>query len=239
MESSRVEAAATHDGITVAVRQIAVTATQTALDLELRGDNVATFMGIGGYHNLRLDGTALILRDQTGAQYRELVETARARRAVFDRDFAVFEPLSSEARSLELAVPYVFVEEARGSFEIELPVDAPASGLFGTCLVRVLSVHTVIAAPEVHNPMYRTRSLGAQIDAGGWQGERRLLLPARLLVDRAPSGIRLAKGIDCVAPEPVDYFEAADEGPSTARTLTLLGPIVQVRGPWSVRFARP
>ncbi|MGH2472751.1 MAG: hypothetical protein ACRDG6_10155 [Candidatus Limnocylindria bacterium] len=234
------DAATDHDGITVVLRHIAVTAAETALDFELRPSaGIAKFMGIGGYHGLRLGATALKMRDQTGREYRELFGTERPRTGIFDRDYAVFESLSADARRLELEIPYVFAEESDGTVAVELPLEGPFSARFGSCLIGVVSARSISARPEAESPMYRGGAVGLQLEYGGWQGSRRVLLPGRVLVDRVPTGVRLTTGMDCTAPEPVNYFEVPHMETVFPRNVELLGPIVQVRGPWLLRFARP
>lgn len=61
----------------------------------------------------------------------------------------------------------------------------------------------------------------------------------RLVADWGNLGGQLLHGIDCDAPEPIDYFETADGEAARARELTLLGPIMQVRGPWRITFSLP
>ena len=76
------------------------------------------------------------------------------------------------------------------------------------------------------------------LDLGGWHGDRRLLKPLGVVVDGKACGMSYGRGMNSVAPEPLDYIETPLEKPLGAKHLILTGATVQVRGPWRVKFRR-
>jgi len=80
-------------------------------------------------------------------------------------------------------------------------------------------------------------ALAVRLHLGGWQGDRRMLFPSRGLVDGSDLGLGYGNGIKATAPEPVDAIEIRMPDPNAPKMLTLIAPIVQVRGPWRIRFA--
>jgi hypothetical protein len=233
------ETVAEHDGVVVAVRHIAITPSYTAVDLQLSGtDRIAGFMGVGGFHGLRLGGTALRLRDETGRTYAERLGMERARRATFDRDYAMFEPLAPDSHLLELEIPYVFLEEF-GTLGMSLPMTNPLSAVFGSCDVRVMSARRTRGAVGARNAAYLSDAVAVRFDNIEWTGNRRLLMPARASVDGVPTGVRLLSGIECSDPEPMQYLEVPLTSDADPTRVTLAGPVIQVRGPWIVLIKRP
>jgi hypothetical protein len=200
--------------------------------LEEKGVSCA---GIGGLHGMRKGPTGLSLRDDAGRTYSE---HWREPPAVESKDVALFDPLQGDVRALELTVPYVFLEE-EGRLELALPVMSAVTGRLGRHNVRVFGTDTVPATPDTGSFPSRGPGIGVDIDLGDWQDNRRLVMPGRVTVDDRYGGLRLRRALDARDPEPVDYFEVPLERPLDAKTITLACPVVQVRGPWAVRFAVP
>jgi hypothetical protein len=85
---------------------------------------------------------------------------------------------------------------------------------------------------------YREQALRVDLDLGGWQGDRRVLMPGRILVDGEFCSVRYHQpGMNRSQPEPVDRLELIGDRPLTAKTLAFAHPSIQVRGPWRIRFS--
>lgn len=233
-----VEASTTRGGITLIVHAFAAAPDETAVDLEvLVEEKGMSCAGIGGLHGSRKGPTALSLRDDAGRSYAEHWHEPPA---LESRDVALFDPLPGDVRELELSVPYVFLEE-EGRLELALPLTSPLTARLGRHTVRIFGTDTVPALPETGSFPYRGPGIGVDIDFGGWQDDRRVLMPGRVTVDGGGGGLRFGRAFkfDMRDPEPVDYFEVPASRPLDAKTMTLACPMVQVRGPWTVRFAIP
>ena len=230
-----VDASATHEGITVHVRGISVTPEATAIRFEARGGPGTQIMGVGGLHGMRAGANELLLRDEHGREYAEMAK--RDAREPMDRsDLAVFPPLAPDARELELVVPFVTVEEAKAPVVVNLPVTEPLPITFGRYAIRILRTG---AAPDSPRRRNFGPALSVELDLGGWQGDRRVLFPSGVLVDGNNIGMGYGNGINASSPEPVDTVEVRMPDPERPKLLTLIAPVVQVRGPWRVRSARP
>ena len=235
-EQLAVEAADIREGITIAVRGIDASAEGTAVNIELTVEPPAMRPpSIGGLHGMRQGITALTLRDDKGRVYPERARPEHGSPDPSGRtDVALFDALPADARELELEVPFVFVDAEAGRVELDLPVAEPVTGSLDRSTIRVLST----AEADRSNPWNRGPALGISLDLGGWHGDRRVLKPLELQVDGEPRGMSLGRGMNSVAPEPLDYIETRLEKPLEAKHLTLIGASVQVRGPWRVRFRR-
>jgi hypothetical protein len=231
-----VEAADTRDGITISVRGIDASSERTAVNVEITVEPpVMRPLSIGGLNGMRQGVTALTLRDDKGRVYPEHARPEDGSPDPSGRtDVALFDPLPADAHELELEVPFVFVDDDSGRVEIDLPVVAPVSASLDRSAIRVLST----SEADRSNPWNRGPALGVALDLGGWHGDRRVLKPLELQVDGKPRGMSYGRGLNSVAPEPLDYIETRLEKPLEATHLTLTGATVQVRGPWRVRFRR-
>lgn len=226
----------THEGITIAIRGLALSDQFTAVDLAMRVSANVECAGIGGLEGMRQGPSALQLRDQSGRTY---VETERpfgmhvASSAMGDA--AYFEPIAAEATELELVVPFAYVRDRQARVDVELPVTTPAMLMFGD-----LPITVVASAPVPDNPgaLPRDRGpgLGFDLDLGSWQGDRRVLVPTYVVVDDRTNGYRYTKMFRMSAPEPVDRLEVPMDNAQDARKLSLCGSTIQIRGPWRVRF---
>ncbi len=230
-----VNATAAHEGITVTVRGIGTGREETAVEIKAAVDDGACCAGIGGLHGHRRGPTALSLRDESGRVYAERWQEPGS---LDHATLALFEPLHQDARELELTVPYVFVEEPEATEALALPVTSPVEARLGRYRIRVLATARVEGNPGAGNAAYREPALAVDLDLGGWHGDRRVLLPGRILVDDDLCGVgyRLQRGMNATEPEPVDRLEVMGDRPLTGKTLAFTYPSIQVRGPWRIRF---
>jgi hypothetical protein len=230
-----VNTSAMYEGITVTVRGIGAARDETAVEVEVSVGDGACCRGIGGYSGHRLGPTALTLRDESGRVYAERWQQPGR---VDDATLALFEPLHPDARELELTVPYIFVEEPVTSAALPLPVTNPVEARLGRYPVRVLATVRVEADSRPPIEQYREQALRVDLDLGGWQGDRRVLMPGRILVDGEFCSVRYHQpGMNRSQPEPVDRLELIGDRPLTAKTLAFAHPSIQVRGPWRIRFS--
>lgn len=227
----------THEGITIAVRGLALSDHFTAIDLSMSVSADVECAGIGGLEGMRQGASALLLRDQTGRTYVEMERPFGMHVASSATgDAAYFDPIAAGAEELELVVPFAYLRHHRETrVDIELPVASPAKVMFGDFPITV-----VASAPVPDNPgapaRHRGRGLGFDLDLGSWQGDRRVLVPTYVVVDDRTSGYRYTKVFRMSAPEPVDRLEVPMDNAQDARKLRLCAPTVQVRGPWRIRF---
>jgi hypothetical protein len=231
-----VDASDVHEGVTIAVKGIDVTAESTALSLDVAIDRpVMRPLSIGGLSGMREGVTAFTLRDDKGRVYHERARPGEGTPDPSGRtDVALFEPLPADARELELEVPFVYVDDEAGQVEIDVPVREPVAASLDRYAIRILST----GEADRTNPWNHGPALGIALDLGGWQGDRRVLKPLGIQVDGKACGMSYGRGMSAVAPEPLDYIETRLEKPLEAKHVTLTGTTVQVRGPWRVRFRR-
>jgi hypothetical protein len=231
-----VNSSATHEGITVTVRGVGAAREETAIEIEVAVGDGECCAGIGALHGRRVGPTALSLTDESGREYLERWQEPGG----FDHTtLALFQPLHPEARELDLSVPYIFVEEPSTTAEaLPLPVTSPAQMQLGRYAIRVLETAHVPANPRARASHYQEPALGVRLDLGGWDGDRRILLPGGPLIDGdfRNIGYRLS-GMDMRWPEAVDRIEITGDRAPAAKTLAFTRPSIQVRGPWRIRFA--
>jgi len=224
--------------ITITLRNVSFGAEVTALNLEVVAEPPVRFVrGLGALHGMRRGPSRLVLRDDQGRLYQETdAVQGRPRDPMGRVDVATFPPIPQDARALELEVPYVIAEEAVGAADIELPVTEPRPLVFGDFPIRVLRSGRVLPPPKA-----ATRAgwdgISLELELGDWHGDRRLLMPGRVLVDDRDYGYRfgpMTPGDD----QPVKSLEIPLSDPTTARRVSFRYPTVQVRGPWVLRFPR-
>jgi len=224
----------THEGITVTVHRVGAARAETAVEIEVTVGDGACCVGIGGYQGSRSGPTALSLRDERGRAYGERWQPPGR---LDSSTLALFEPLHPDVREGELEVPYVFIEESAATPVIELPVMDPVDMQVGAYGIRVLATAHVEGNPTARNAAYWGPALGVDLDLGGWRGDRRVLLPGRIVLDGNDCNIGYRWNyLNASRPEPVDHVEITGERIAGARTLGFLRPSIQVRGPWRVRF---
>lgn len=224
-------ASTTHEGVTITVHGVGAAREETAIEVEAAAES-GIFAGLGGLYGHRRGPTALLLRDDKGRVYAERWQDPGR----YHLTLALFEPLRPDARELELTVPYVFVEDPVLSGEVSL-ADLPARGSLGPYPIRVLGVSPVAhdrpAVDADSRPLART--LAIDVDLGGWQGDRRVLQPGTVSIDSSWRTMRFG-GSNLAEPEPITRVEVSGGPNLAARSLTIARPIVQIRGPWLVRF---
>lgn len=225
-----------HEGIAIQVRAVSLLPDATAVSFEASaGEGVERIIGVGGMHGMRAGEYELLLRDEQGREYSEQAKHD-AREPMERDDLAIFGPVAADANELELVVPFVTVQEAKVPVEIGLPVAEPTAVQLGRYAISVLGSGE---APDSLRRQNFGPALAVRLDLGGWQGDRRVLFPAGVLVDGKDLGMGWGNGINGTRPEPVDTIEVRMPDPTSVKVLTLLAPVTQVRGPWRVRFRIP
>lgn len=238
-ESQQIEVSDTREGITVQLHSWSVSDEFTAVELSAaaREDGVRV-EGIGALTHSRLGANALVLRDQELRRYGE-VQHVHMDSSSGDRSFAVFPALMPNARRVELEVPYVYVHERYEQVTLELPVKRPRRVAFGRYPALVLRTFTTSGNPDAPNGETSIWSaVGVDVDLGGWRDSRRMLAPVQAFLDGARATIRHTYRLDTSNPAPLHRFDVATEHPGAAVRLTLLGALVEVYGPWSIKFER-
>jgi hypothetical protein len=239
-QSRDLDASDTRDGITVHLHGFSLSKDLTSVEVSASTSAERTFVeGIGAYSTTRMGPTALTLRDQALRLYREQPHDPRLDDALPQgRQFALFEPLPDDARQLALEIPFVYVQECNEEVTFDVPVSTPVTLAYGRYRARVLRTYAAPGTTDVASQPYREPGLGVDIDLGGWQDGRRMLAPRWVLVDGANRGLRYTNRLDMRAPDPVQQFEIPMEGAQNAARVKLHGVLVQVHGPWVIRFER-
>ena len=240
-ESRDLDASDTRDGITVNLHAFSLSKEATVVEVSASTSAEGTFVeGIGAYSTTRMGPTALTLRDKALRVYREQLHDPRLDDALPQgRQFAVFEPIPQDARELALEIPYVYIQECKQEVAFDVPVSTPVTLGYGRHRVRVLRTYAAPGSKDAASLPYREPGLGIDIDLGGWQDGRRLLRPWLAFVEGASSGgMRFTNRFDARNPEPVQQFEIPMEGAHNPARVKLLGVLVQVHGPWLIRFER-
>ena len=239
-ESRDLDASDTRDDITVHLHAVSLSKEVTAVELSASTSAKGAFVeGIGAYSSTRLGPNALTLRDQALRVYREQLHDPRLDDGLpHGRYFALFEPLPEDAREFALEIPFVIVQECNEEVTFDVPVSTPATVAYGRYRARVLRTYTAPGITDVASQPYREPGLGIDIDLGGWQDGRRMLAPRWVLVDGANRGLRYTNRLDMRAPDPVQQFEIPMEGAHNAARVKLHGVLVQVHGPWVIKFER-
>jgi hypothetical protein len=221
-------------GITVRVRAIATTPTETVLDIEASAAApVKRVVGIGAWPTRYEPGALLALADQHGRRLEE-VTSDHWPRNIHDgaHTVATFPRLPADARELTLVVPRVIVEEA-GRLDFDLPVYAPTEARFGSCSITIRWADVVDdLQPAPGSPP--TRGVLVQVRPGPRDEARRALRPSTMIVD----AIQRSCGFG-VSPDPDGWaFNVPLPEGGSAKTVTLHDPVVQVRGPWEITWRR-
>jgi hypothetical protein len=239
-QSRDLDGSDTRDGITVHLHAFSLSKDATVVEVSASTSAEGVFVeGIGAYSTTRIGPTALTLRDKALRVYREQLHDPRLDDVLPQgRQFAVFEPLPADAREFALEIPYVYIQECKEEIAFDVPVSTPATLAYGRYRTRILRTYAAPGSTDVANQRYREPGLGVDIDLGGWQDGRRLLAPRLVFVDGANRGLRYTNRFDTRAPEPVQQFEIPMEGAHSAARVRLLGALVQVHGPWVIRFER-
>ncbi len=239
-ESRDLDESDTRGGITVRLHAFSLSKDAAAVEISASTSAEGAIVeGIGAYSATRLGPNALTLRDQALRAYREQLHEPRLDDTMPQgRHIAVFGPLPEDAREFALEIPYVCIQECNEQVTFDVPVTAPASVAYGRYRARILRTYAAPGTTDIPSLPYREPGLGVDIDLGGWQDGRRVLAPRLVFVDGANRGLRYTNRFDTRAPEPVQQFEIPMESAHNAARVTLLGALVQVHGPWEIRFRR-
>jgi hypothetical protein len=228
-----VNTSVTHEGITVTVRGVGAAREETAVEIEVAVGDGACCAGIGGYQGHRLGPTALTLRDESGRTYAERWQPPGR----FDHaTLALFQPVHPDARELELTVPYIFIEAWTTTEPISLPVTRRVDARLGSHTIGVLATSRIEPNRRASRPEDQEEALAVDLDLGGWNGDRRVVLLGRVFVDGdfCNVGSRITGMFNASRPEPVARLELTGERVRTAKTLAFAHPKLQVRGPWRI-----
>jgi len=224
----------TRHGITVRVRGVVATDMETVFDVEAVAPPPRSILAIGASPTRSKANDLLALIDGHGRRLDEITPAQRPHNwRQGDRTVATFPPLPSDSTDFTLLVPAVHVAESEGSVDVTLPIHAPTEMTFGRCRMTIRwadIVEDMRPAPGQET----TRGVEVQFRHTSADEPRRLLRPSRVLLDGAATS---SFGFDYTDPQgPVMKVRLPRSG--MAKTLTLLDPVVEVRGPWEIRWRR-
>ena len=192
-------------------------------------------LGIGA-RVIRNDDDRLVLIDEHGRRLEEIPssELSRPDRADGSHTVAMFPALPDDARTLTLVVPGVVIKEGDEMLELELPVTDPIEARFGPYPVRIASAKI---SDDVRSGPGEPPKHGVEVRFGsaGWYDEGRVLHPERIRVGEIERSCGWGRGRD---PEFLTLNVQLPEGTS-AGSVTLLDPVLKIRGPWEIEFTRP
>jgi hypothetical protein len=219
-------------GIAVRVRAIASTPTGTVLEIEASAAApVKRVVAIGAWPTRYEPEALLALVDEKGRRFDEISSDHRPRNIhEGGHTVATFARLPDDVHELTLIVPGVIVEESE-RLDFDLPVYAPIERRFGSCSITIRWADVVDdLRPAPGSPP--THGVLAQIRPGRWEENRLALRPSSIVVD----SVKRSCGFG-ISPDPDGWaFTVALPEGSTAKTVTLIDPVVEVRGPWEIRW---
>lgn len=227
-----------HGGVTVTLVSAAFGPEQSSVDLEVSTTlPVARVHGIGSQYGVRLEEALLFFVDEQGRRFDEISQLP----GDFVRDHdarsevAVFPALPEDARELTLTVPKVIIEEEDGRADIEMAGGSQAAAL-GPYPIRVTPSWSD-ASSDRHFALRDRPTITLDVDFGDWRDDRLLLVPGEIRVDGAAVGYYATPNRAGVRPQATG-IESAVANANAAKVVTLLRPVVEVRGPWTFRFRR-
>lgn len=237
--SAEIDASDTRHGVTITARTIVADTERTLIRLESSAEGHLWVRGLGGLsHGMRDGSTVFTMRDQTGRAYRER-NRPDARDQFLDRsggaDIAEFGPLADDALELELEVPFVCAVDREARIEFDTPVTTPFDVAFSDIPVRVLGTDR----PDASDRRHGGAAIGVTFDWGGWHGDRRVVMPEMPRVDGQMVGLGFGRGILATEPTTLDYVTVATQKPDAPHSVSFQGAVLQLRGPWRIRFTRP
>jgi hypothetical protein len=222
-------------GISMKILGMAITDSSTVLEIEASALPPVRILAIGA-RVIRNDDDRLVLVDQHGRRLEEIPssELSRPDRVDGSHTVAMFPALPDDAQSLTLVVPGVVIKEGDETLELELPVTEPTEARFGPYPVRIGSARI---SDEVRPGPGEPPRHGVEMRFGsaGWFDDGRVLYPERIRVGEIERFCGWGRGRD---PEFLTLNVELPEGTS-ARSVTLVQPVVKVRGPWEIAFSRP
>jgi hypothetical protein len=166
--------------------------------------------------------SALLLRDGSGATHSEQPGGVRdphsnaTRGGVGSLCSACPEPSLVSSNSSCL---YVVLREPQGRSPFRFQSHPPRRGSGGRC--------------RSSGPM-TLRRRATRIDLDGWRGNRRVLMPDQVMLDRRSRVLRHRQRTDAQSPEVPGEIEVVVYGAELPARLSLVGAVVQVRGPWVI-----
>jgi hypothetical protein len=224
----------TRHGITVRVRGVVATHAETVLDIEaVAAPPARSTLAIGAWPTRYKPEDLLALIDERGGRLDEII-SARGRHnwGQGRRTVATFPALPSNSTDFTLLVPAVQIAASEGSLDITLPIHAPTEAALGGCPVTIRWADIVEDMRSA--PGETTRGVEVHFRSAASNEKRRILRPGGVLIDGARTW---SFGFNYANPEgPVMNIRLPASG--IANTVTLLDPIVEVRGPWEVRWRR-
>ena len=222
-------------GISVKVVGMAITDANTVLEIEASALPPVRILAVGA-RVIRNDDDRLVLIDEHGRRLEEIPssELSRPDRADGSHTVAMFPALPDDARTLTLVVPGMVIKEGDEMLELELPVTDPIEARFGPYPVRIASAKI---SDDVRSGPGEPPKHGVEVRFGsaGWYDEGRVLHPERIRVGEVERSCGWGRGRD---PEFLTLNVQLPEGTS-AGSVTLLDPVLKIRGPWEIAFPRP
>ena len=222
-------------GITVRLRGVVATDAETILDIEaVAAPPARSTLAIGSWPPRHKREDLLALVDERGRRIEEIRPTHRSHNwPQGSRTVATFPALPADSTSFTLIVPSIQVAESEGTLDIALPIHAPTEAAFGRCPITITwadIVEDMRSAPGAAS----TKGVELHFKREGSDAERRVLRPGGILVDGAKTW---GFGFDYADPQgPVMKVQLPASG--TAKTVTLVDPIVEVRGRWEIHWRK-
>lgn len=224
---------AERNGIVVRISGVATTPDETILGLQATA--VAPNVSIRGFGTVfnRFRDAPLLLVGDDGERHQEIPSGTLPHQR-FDESggtLAAFPRVATDSE-VTLVVAAMIVREPGPTITLDLPVEEPRVAMIGPYPVRISSARVGI---EPHRPPAPTAERPAVVlglAPGEWIGDRRALQPSRFLVDDVVRLHGWGRGTD---PEFATYHVPFPED-TRPKTLTLADPIVQIPGPWEIRF---
>jgi hypothetical protein len=229
-----INVADTKHGITLAARFVARSESETAIEVDAYFDPPEpaedprparrSVRGIG-YNGGPMSGYPmrewLTLRDDVGREHRELKESFIEAAARGHREVITFPAVDSEEG--ELTIPDVWTGELSDhTITISVPGEADVS---------IVGCDAHIAASRVGE---RAETIRVDIAPLDGEADRQLLYLESLIVPGGdPRGTIGMSIVQCVGQQP--YLELPDPT-AVVREITLRGPVVRIRGPWTLRI---
>ncbi len=228
----RIRAEHQRRGITVSVVGMAVTDTNTFVEIEAAALPPIQILAIGA-RVIRNDADRLVLVDEQGRRFEEIPSRnlSRPDRGDGRHSVAMFPALPADARKIALVVPGVVIKEDQ-TLDLDLPVTELTEMRFGPYPVRIASAKL---SDDVRSGPGEPLAHGVELKFGpaGWYDDGQVLHPERVRIGGTERFCGWGRGTD---PTLLTLNVLLPNGTS-AESLTLLDPIVKVRGPWEVRFS--
>ena len=225
LPAQRIDSEDTHHGVRIAATAVARAGSMTAVEVHTSFAPTPLprhMRSLGTKTRMRGDDPQFTLTDDAGSQ---LVEFASFQDAVTRgsdlHEVLVFPPLAASATAAMLTIPHVRVAEYTGS-PVTLPIPSDADIQLGQ-----YAVHARVSRDRG----FKGEAVRVELDDGGWHDDRRLVYAESVRVDGVDRGVGFKNLLEL--PMPVE----AEDPSGSGREVTLESPVVQLRGPWSLRIA--